>query len=117
MATADPEQMSFEQWASLAREDMARFEACRSEAIEAAIQSAPSHRRARLRGLQWQIEQIRATSGTPLAACIRISNMMWESITSDDGLIARMEALKGERRLPRRRGKADILPFRRPQAH
>jgi hypothetical protein len=78
------------------------------------ITRAPAHRQARLRGLQWQIDQVRNTSGTPLAACLRISSMMWESVTGDDGLIARMETLKGVRRLPRQRRRAKILPFRRP---
>lgn len=107
----------FDAWSRLAREDPSGFEACRAQAIEDLISQAPRHRQARLRGLQWQIDQVRATAGTPLAACLRISNMMWESVTGDDGLIARMEALKGERRLPRRRHSARILPFRDRRAH
>ncbi|MBA1146730.1 DUF3135 domain-containing protein [Ectothiorhodospiraceae bacterium WFHF3C12] len=107
----------FDEWSRLAREDPSGFEACRSRAIEDLISQAPGHRQARLRGLQWQIDQVRATSGTPLAACLRISNMMWESVTGSDGLIARMEALRGERRLPRRRQSAKILKFASPRSH
>lgn len=110
------ERFDFDDWSRLARRDPQGFENRRARVIEAFIASAPLQRQARLRGLQWQIDQVRASAGTPLAACLRISGMMWDSVTGDDGLIARMEALRHGRPLPRRRPKAKILPFRRPDA-
>lgn len=107
----------FDEWAELAAKDPGAFEQRRAEVLAEAIENAPAHRRARLRGLQWQIDQMRATAGTPLAACVRISNMMWDCVAGDDGLLARMEALKGQRSLPRNRRKAKVLPFRRQKPH
>jgi hypothetical protein len=76
----------FEHWAQLAITDPEAFEDRRSHLIEAFISSAPIERQQRLRGLQWRIDQIRRTAHTPLAACIRISRMMWDSVLGAGGL-------------------------------
>lgn len=110
-------QIDFDEWSEMARHSPGDFERRRSRLLQEFIEDAPAHRQARLRGLQWQIDQIRATSGTPMAACLRISNMMWESVVGDDGLIARMEVLRGTRRLPGQHRSAKILPFRSRKAH
>jgi hypothetical protein len=76
----------FEHWAQLAIADPEAFEARRSRLIEAFISSAPIERQPRLRGLQWRIDQIRRSARTPLASCIRISRMMWDSVLGPGGL-------------------------------
>ncbi len=85
--------VDFDQWAELARRDPEAFEARRSELIEAAIERLPADRRQRMRCLQWKIDQVRARSGTPMAACIRISEMMWDSLVGPGGLKEALERL------------------------
>lgn len=73
---------SFDELARLAKDDPDAFEAVRKKAIQASIASAQPHRRARLAGLQWQIDVIRWQSDSPLQACSKISDMMWESVVA-----------------------------------
>jgi hypothetical protein len=74
------QEMGFDEWKALAQNDPATFEAKRRQCIEALIGSAPEEKRRRLRGLQWQIDQTRSLARTPMASCIAISNMMWDSL-------------------------------------
>ena len=76
----------FDHWAQLAVADPDAFEARRSRLIEAFISSVPPERQPRLRGLQWRIDQVRRSARTPLASCIRISRMMWDSVLGEGGL-------------------------------
>ena len=78
----------FDAWAALAGSDPEAFEYHRRQAIDRAIRQAPAHRRARLRGLQWQLDQIRATSRTPMAACLRMQHMLRQSLEGENGLLA-----------------------------
>lgn len=89
-----------EEWAELARVDPEEFERCRRAAIEALIARAPAHLERRLRGLQWQIDCEREKAGSPLAACLRINNMMWDFFYADRGFVnavnMRVEPLPAE---------------------
>jgi hypothetical protein len=78
--------MDFEQWCRLASQDPASFEAKRREVIEAVIEGASQRSQRRLRGLQWHIDQVREHSPNPMAACISLSNMMWDAFAGEDGL-------------------------------
>ncbi len=71
----------FETWASLAKEDPARFEALRLEMIDDFITQVPESKRLHLRRIQWRIDQVRERAGTPLAACVALSRMMWDSFS------------------------------------
>ena len=114
--TFDFDLAEFEHWAHLATENPDAFEARRSRVIEDFINSVPEERRPRLRGLQWRIDQIRRTSRTPLAACIRINRMMWDSVLGAGGLHEVLNrALQGGAPEPVRaqpQPGAQILPFR-----
>lgn len=81
----------FDAWALLARNDPQAFEARRTNEIENAIQQAPAQRRQRLRGLQWKLDQVRSLAPSPLAAAVRMHDLMWESVTGADGLLARLQ--------------------------
>lgn len=83
----------FDEWMRLAQQQPEEFQKRREAVIEAAIAKAPEHLEPRLRGLQWRIDRVRETSANPLAACVRISRMMWDSIYSDNGLLRAMERL------------------------
>lgn len=72
--------VDFDEMRVLAETDPASFEAKREEYIESFLTSVPAEKQTRLRGLQWQIDQTRQLARTPMASCIAISNMMWDSL-------------------------------------
>ena len=72
--------LNFEEWMVLAKNNPDEFEEKRREHIELFINSASKNNQHRLRGLQWQIDQTRKLSRSPMASCIEISNMMWDSL-------------------------------------
>jgi hypothetical protein len=101
---------NFDSWAILARENPQLFEIKRKIIIEQAISQASPRKQKRLRCLQWKLDQIRNTSSTPLAASLRMQQMLWEKLVGDDGLLA---CLQGSAIQPNlRRHTATILPFR-----
>jgi hypothetical protein len=72
--------MDFDQWMMLAKKDPDEFEEKRREHIDLFFENIPKNKRHRLKGLQWQIDQTRKLSRSPMASCIAISNMMWDSV-------------------------------------
>lgn len=99
----------FETWSRLANNDPEGFEARRTRAIEEAIRRAAPRTQAHLRRLQWKLDQVRRTSATPMAACIRMNHMMWDRITGPGGLL---ETLVEGKHQPAPRENAKVLPFR-----
>lgn len=92
------DQFDFDEWARLAQEDPAGFEARRRALIEAELAESASRNpetARRMRGLQWQIDCERARSGSPLGACIRLSRMMWDSVYGEGGLRDALEGRAG----------------------
>lgn len=87
-------EIDFDTWAEVARDDPEAFEAMRLKAIEEAIDSAPQDNRERLRRLQWRIDQERRLARTPMAACMRISRMMWRAVLGPNGLNDRFAELQ-----------------------
>lgn len=79
-------EIDFDTWSAMARDDPQAFEAMRLAAIEAVIEGAPEANRKRLRCLQWRIDQERRLARSPMAACLRISRMMWRSVLGPNGL-------------------------------
>ena len=72
---------SFEVMAHLARTDPPAFEAMRRKLTQDAIARVRNDvRRRRLQGLQFQIDMERRKSANPMAGCVRISQMMSESL-------------------------------------
>lgn len=72
--------LDFDEWMMLAKNDPDKFEEQRRQRIESFFNNVPEDKIQRLRGLQWQIDQARKLASTPMASCIAISNMMWESV-------------------------------------
>ena len=87
------EQFNFSEWSQLAIEDPAGFEKRRRRVIDQIISHFPEAKQKRLRMLQWRIDRERDRSATPMAACIRLSSMMWDSVLGEHGLL---ETLNGE---------------------
>ena len=111
----------FDQWVALAVADMAAFEARREAMIESIIASSPAYLQPRLRGLQFRVDMERRRSKTPLAACMRISEMMWDMVLGENGLKASLEvlenALSGKETAVQEKTQATVLSFERVALH
>ncbi|MEJ2345636.1 MAG: DUF3135 domain-containing protein [Gammaproteobacteria bacterium] len=102
----------FGHWSRLARQDLPEFERQRQQAIDDLIDRLPENRRLPLRRLQWRIDQVRRRAATPMAACLALSRMMWDSVLAQDGLLHTLQGSAPARPGPGAR-RATILPFRR----
>jgi len=80
-------ELDFDAAMELARTDPEAFEQYRQYVIEALIARAPERNRHHLRCLQWRIEQERERASNPIAACVKIYRMMWDSFAGECGLI------------------------------
>ena len=112
--SSTPTPRDFDAWSKLASTDPAAFEHQRSQVIEHAIRRAPAQRRRRLQQLQWQLDQIRATSRTPMVACLRMQRMLWHRISGEEGLLACLQqpATILRRRSQRDGTSARVIPIR-----
>ncbi len=70
--------LDFDKWKKLAKTDPEAFEKMRLTEIEKVISQRPRKKQQRLRQLQWKIDMERKRCKTPMAACIKISQMMWD---------------------------------------
>lgn len=86
-------EFDFDHWVQLAQEDPDQFEIQRQQKIEQMIESVPEEIRHRIKGLQWQIDQARTSAKNPMASCLKISSMMWDTVLGDDGLVQTIENL------------------------
>ena len=77
----------WEQWVKLYRENPEEFERERLATIEELIMSQPVYIRHRSRQLQWRIDAIRRRAPNSLSSCIRIYDMMIESVYGPGGLL------------------------------
>jgi hypothetical protein len=84
-------QFDFNTWMALAKSDPQAFEAARAALIEETIAKSPLDKQERLRQLQWKIEGIRRRSGSPLGACIKISNLMLEKVCELQTLLVELQ--------------------------
>jgi Protein of unknown function (DUF3135) len=91
----------FDNWAKLAKEDPDAFEIQREKMIQELIESTSPDFRKRMQGLQWQIDQIRSTSSNPMASCLKISQMMWDNVLGEDGLLEHMQQLSNPDDIPK----------------
>jgi len=98
----------FDAWTNLFCDDPQAFEKQRTRAIEQLIRQAPAHKQQRLRCLQWKLDQIRRISPTPLAASVRMNQLLWESLAGADGLLDRLQRPCTARQ---RRYTARVIPF------
>ncbi len=92
--------IEFDDWAQLAQSDPVAFEAQRARVIEDLILGMPEHKQQRMRCLQWKIDQVRAQCKTPMAACVKLSEMMWDSLVGPGGLKDALERLSTDSPAP-----------------
>jgi len=104
----------FDAWVKLARQNPQAFEEKRKKIIDEAILRASPPRQQRLRCLQWKLDKIRETSRTPMIACLHINRLLWESVTSEHGLLNSLQQLHSEQHRHRsEQAKAEIIPLHR----
>ena len=70
----------FEELTEMAQQDPDQLEALRLQIIEETISQAEEHKQRKLRGLQFHIDMEIRRSKSPMAACIKISEMMHHSL-------------------------------------
>ena len=95
MDTKKVRSIDFDIWAQAAIDSPDDFESMRQQALEEFFASVPEANRERLRRLQWRVEQERRLAHTPMAACVKISRMMWHSLLGKGGLRDRLNGLEG----------------------
>lgn len=71
---------SFSRLRELAENDPDALERLRQQHVQAAIDAAPEEYRARLEGLQFQIDGQRRLAKNPMSSCINISKMMHDHL-------------------------------------
>ena len=105
-------EFDFKEWAKLAQSDPDRFEAKRNQVLNEAIRRVPADRQRMLRGLQWRVDRIRELKRTPLAACIAISDMMWETFGDLHSTYTTLANNKpGTKLVVKQRPKAAVIKF------
>ena len=94
MQDTNSAEFDFDEWVKLARDNPEAYEDMRRKMLQEVIDSTSPEVRRRMQGLQWKIDQIRSTSPNPMASCLKISQMMWDSVLGENGLLEHMERLK-----------------------
>ena len=79
-------ELDFDEAMQLARTDPEIFERYRQYVIDTLIARAPERNQEHLRRLQWRIDQERERASNPVAACVKLYEMMWESFAGEYGL-------------------------------
>ena len=82
----DNKSFDFDGWRRLFETSPEMFEQRRAEAIESVIRTAPTDQQPRLRGLQWQIDAVRARYKHPLVSATKLFEMMWDKVYGEQGL-------------------------------
>lgn len=81
----------FDEWSHIAKTNPEQFELMRQQLINDLLAQVPDHLKQRIKRQQWQIDQIRKQANNPLAACIQISQKMWNSVYGENGLLTALE--------------------------
>jgi len=121
MAVTTPlfkQKFDFDMWAELSKKDPRAFEELRQQALNEFIGSVESDKQDRLRCLQWKVDRVREKQKTPLAACVAISDMMWDSLERLNQLYydyEKVTSLKDGKRVMSPLPSAAILDFRTRQ--
>lgn len=80
-------EFDFDGWVALCKKDPDGFEKKRQELIQSAIDDAPERMHRRLNGLQWRIDRERELAKNPLDGCIKVYQMMMDSVYEPEGLL------------------------------
>ena len=103
----------FDEWMTLAKTNPAQFEHRRQAMIDKLIRSRKPEMQQRLRGLQFRIDMERRRSPTPLAACVRLNELLMDQFSSQLAPILTGELPANSSGGDSEYSSAQILPFRR----
>jgi len=112
----------FDEWARLAKANPRAFEARRRALINDYLRQFSDAEQRRLRGLQFRIDMERLRARSPMAACVRLSSMMWDSFMGPYGLKKALEhfltfqpdAPNAQTVFRRPPTEGKVIPFRKP---
>ncbi len=79
-------EFNFDEWMELFKNDPERFEKKRKDMISLTIDHAPTRMHRRLKGLQWTIDSEVQLAKNPLQGCIKVYEMMMDSVYKPGGL-------------------------------
>ncbi len=102
----------FDSMMNLAKNSPDEFELRRQQLINNFIAGLPEDKRHRMECLQWRIDRTREQAKTPLAACMALTEMMWESFEQLNTLFMEMRDSDNTVKLNAELPSADILPFK-----
>ncbi len=86
-------QFDFDNWMKLFEENPEAFEEKRQQEIDSFMSSLNDESRVRMEKLQWRIDKERERSNSPMESCLRVHNMMWDSVYGERGLLYGLELL------------------------
>lgn len=112
--TQEKRKFDFDMWSELSQNDPDAFEKLREQTVSQHIGSMDRGRQDRLRCLQWKVDRVREQQKTPIAACVAISDMMWDSLERLNKIYYDYDgvtSLKEGRRVLTPLPKAVVLPF------
>lgn len=89
-------EFNFEEWMLLYKKDPDSFEKNRLKLIQAAINEAPEKMHRRLTGIQWRVDCEIKLAKTPMAGCIKVYQMMMDSVYESDGLLDALSSTQRE---------------------
>ena len=98
----------FEELRDLADQDPTQLDQLKNQLVDELIQQASPNTQRRLQGLQFQIEMERRRSTSPMAACIKISSMMHDSLSE---LSSMLRAQSSASYVRPQTHKANIIPL------
>ncbi len=102
--------LNFDEWVRLAQSNPTAFEARREVALSSYIEQQPQGQRLRLRRLQWRVDRERERAANPVASCLALYTMMWDSLVGDGGLLESCSGEASPAVSPDRKSAA-VLPF------
>jgi len=105
-------EFDFDVLMELTKNNPEEFEIIRQKIISDFIQSLPEDRRHRMECLQWRIDQVRAKAKNPLASCMAITEMMWQSFEKLNALFMEMKKSETSGSKAEPMQSADIIPIR-----
>lgn len=99
--------LDFDEMSRMAKDSPESLEAWLKAEVDQLISGAPEDHQPRLKGLQFTIDMERKKSSNPMAACIKISQMMHESFGKLREFIISIES----QQVIEQPISADIIPF------
>lgn len=103
--------IDYDEWAKLFKENPEEFERRRKEEIDKVISAVcPAELQHRLRQLQWKIDMERDAAANPMAALVKIQEMMWDSFLKMNG---KLQEFAGKESPPEVVREAKVLVFKR----